>query len=130
MRRRTLAIFAVLAVLLVPALALLIDAAGHRVAVAVAVAALAALAASYVRIWRLTVRSLGAENAKERLERAGLAHMLIMLSTPLIVIAAHPWGTATFVVAGGVLLLQPLFLHATIVAGLIRQRRAGKTRPS
>jgi hypothetical protein len=54
--------------------------------------------------------------------------MLIFFAAPLIVMAAHPWGTVSFVVAGCLLLCQALFLHVTIVAGLIRRGRARKAR--
>jgi hypothetical protein len=126
-RPRHIALLAGLAIVVLPALAVLIEAAGKGVAVAVA--AIATLVASYVRIGRLTVHSFGDEDARERVQRAGRAHILIMLGTPLVLIAAHPWGMATFAVAGAVLICQVLFVHAMIVAGLILQRRARMTPP-
>jgi putative flippase GtrA len=109
--------------------AVLTEAAGQDVAVAVAIAAIAALVASYVRIGLLTLRSLGQPDATERMERRGRAHLLIMLGAPLVVLAARPWGMATIAVAGAMFLCQPLFLHAMVVAGLLRQRRAHRSPP-
>jgi hypothetical protein len=128
-RPRHVALVVGLVIVVVPVLAALIEGAGKSVAVAVAVAAIAVLVASYVWTVLLTVRSFGVEDASERLQRRGRAHILIMLGTPVVVIAAHPWGVATFAVVGGLLVCQLLFVHAMIVAGLILQRRARRTPP-
>jgi hypothetical protein len=81
-----------------------------------------------VRIGVLSMRSFGDTEPSERVLRAARTHTLIFFGAPLIVMAAHPWGTASFVVAGCLLLCQALFLHVTIVAGLIMRGRARKAR--
>jgi hypothetical protein len=125
-RPRQIALLAGLAIVVALAIAALTEAAGKAAAVAIAVAAVAVLVASYVWIGLLTVRSRGDEGARERVRRWGRAHILIMLGAPLVVIAAHPWGMATIVVAGAVLLCQLVFVHTVIAVGLILRRRARK----
>jgi hypothetical protein len=111
-------------------LAVAIEAAGRGVAVAVAVAAISVLVASYVWIGLLTVRAIGDEEAIERARHGSRTHIPIMFGAPLVVLAAHPWGLASFAVAIGALVVcQLLFLHAMIVAGLIRQRRTRRPAP-
>jgi hypothetical protein len=128
--RRQIVLLIALAIVVVPVLAALIEAAGKDVAVAVTVAALVVLIGSYVRIGLLTARSFEDEDAKERLPRQAETHFLIMLGAPMVIVAAHPWGLATVAVAGAVLLFQLVFVHTMIVAGLIRQGRVRKTPPA
>jgi hypothetical protein len=117
-----IALLAGLAVVGVAVLWVAIDAAGRDVAVAVAAAAIAVLVASYVRRGLVAVRSFGDEDACESLRRMALAHVRIMLATPLVLIAAHPWGPATVVAAFGVVgVCHFLFFYTMIVAGLILQ---------
>jgi hypothetical protein len=52
-----------------------------------------------------------------------------MLGTTLILIAAHPWGMATFAVGGGAIVGCQLLLHATVVVMAIRHRRTGTASP-
>jgi putative flippase GtrA len=119
-RRRHLALAVGLAIVLVPGLALLMEEAGHGVAVSVAVAAIATLVGSYVLNARVRVRSLEDEDTKARLQHRVRTHVLIMFGAPLLVLAAHPWGKATFAVAGGMLVLQAVFTHAMIAVGLAK----------
>jgi uncharacterized membrane protein len=51
-----------------------------------------------------------------------------MFGAPLVVMAAHPWGPATVAVAAGAwVVCHVVFLHWTIVAGLILRRRARRS---
>ena len=124
-RRRHLALVVVLAIVAIPGLAALIDAAGKGAAVMVSVTAMAALFASYVWIVVLGLRSPRDEDAKERLLRWGRAHMVIMIGMPVVLIAAHPWGPATIAVGGGMLIgCHFLYIHTMLVASFILKRRA------
>jgi hypothetical protein len=111
-------------------LAAVLDAAGKDAAVAVAVAAIAVLIASYVWLGVVVVRAFGDADAMNRVRRRGRTHIAIMFGTPLVLVAAHPWGMATVALAGVMFLCQSLFTHAMIVAGLIMQRRARRTPPA
>jgi hypothetical protein len=104
----------------------LLDRAGNEAATVVAIAAIVAVCVSYVRMGVIALRARGATEPSEGMLRAAKIHMVIAFGAPFVVLAAHPWGTASFVVAGALLLFQPLFLHAMVVAGLILQRRARK----
>ena len=126
---RRFALLLVVAVGLVAVLYQLIGAAGHGVALAVAVTALAVLVAVYVGAGLLMLRALRDQRARELLQRRGQMPVLVMLATPLILIAAHPWGAATMVVGLGVMLACQFFLHAMVVVVAIRGRRTGTTRP-
>jgi len=124
-RPRHLFLFTVLAVLLFAVLSVLLEAARKGVALAVALAAIAALVGSYLATWILAFRSLGREDAKERMERRARVHFAIMCGMPLVIIAARPWGPVSFAVAGGVLMVcQFLSIHAMLVTGLVHRRRA------
>jgi hypothetical protein len=129
-RPRHVALLAGMAIVIVIALRALIETAGKGVAVTVLVAALAALVVSYVWTAVLTMRLIGREDAKARLLRRGRAHILMMLGMPLVLIAAHPWGLATFAIGGGILVVcQVILSHGMVVAAFILRRRAGATPP-
>jgi hypothetical protein len=122
-RPRTIALLAGLGIAVVVATSALVEAAGHEAAVAVALAAIALLIGSYVSTVVIAVRSFGKEDARDRMLRWGRVQLVFMFITPLVLIAAHPWGMATFAVLGAVLILQPLFAHGMVIVGLIVQRR-------
>jgi hypothetical protein len=130
-RRRHVALYLGLAITVVPLLALLLEEAGHGVALAVAIAALAAVPVSYALIGLAIIRSYGHEDANKReMQRRARAHIPIMFGMPLVVIAAHPWGLASGAVAlMAMFLCQGLFLHTIIVTGLILRRRDRATTP-
>jgi hypothetical protein len=129
-RPRHIALFTVLAVVGVGLLSSLIEAAGQDVALAVAIAAIALLVASYVWAVLTAVRSPGPEHASEVLQRRARVLIPVQIATPLVVLAAHPWGIATLPVAFGVLFVcHLLFIHALLVAGFILQRRARQAPP-
>jgi hypothetical protein len=115
----------VLAVVAAIALYPLFEAAGKRVAAGVAIATLAVLVAVYLWTGLLMVRAVRDQRARELLKRRGYAPASAMIATPLILIAAHPWGAATLVVGAGAMVGCQFFLHATIVVVAIRGRRAG-----
>ena len=113
------------------ALSVAIAAAGHEVAVAVAVGALAALIGSYVRIGVLTITLFGKENARERLLRAGYVHLAIVVGAPLVLFAARPWGAVTLVVGFAALMgCHALYTYVAVAASVVRRRRANATPPS
>lgn len=116
----------VLAIMLEP----LVASVDHRVRLALALAALVALPASFASRLLAALRAARARQSGEQVQVRIRAHVAIMAIAPLVVMGAHPWGTASIAVAFGALVLcQVLFLHALIVAGLIMQRRARTTPP-
>ena len=130
-------LYATLAVVGLGVLAAAVDAAGHDVAVGVAVAALAALAGSYlwvgvttVRLARRHMRDETEEVPRPRLLRRMKVHGAIMACAPLVVAAAHPWGVKSVILAAVVMVVgQFLLLHGLIVTGAVLRRRARTTRP-
>jgi len=105
-------------------------AAGKGVALGVAIAALAAMVLSYVRIAVLVVRAHGDERQAKRVRAAARVHMAVMCGGPLVVSVARPWGDVSIAIGfGAMMLLQVVFLHWIVVAGMVLQRRARRTRP-
>ena len=100
----------------------LFEAAGKSVEVAVAVAALALLVAVYLGTGLVMLRAARDPRARDLLQRRGYVPIFAMVATPLILIAAHPWGVATFAVGGGAMVACQLFLHAMIVVAAVRGR--------
>ena len=113
------------------ALAMVLEAAGGGAALAVAIGAIVVLVGSYARVLVVAIRATGDEDArKHRLQTLTRTHLPIVAGTPLVIMAAHPWGTASLAVAFGTLAAgQVLFLHALLVAGLILRRRSRGTSP-
>ena len=136
MRPQRILLYMVLGGVALGVVAALIEEAGHGVALAVAIAGLAALVGSYVSIGVAGVRiakriAAGEEDGRERLQRRVPIHMAIVVGGPGLVCAAHPWGMASIAVAAGArVLCQVVYLHATIVAGLILRRRARTAPPA
>lgn len=133
---RHVEIFVGLAVGVTAVLAVVLEAAGEDVQLAVAVAAIAVLVASYASIGLLAVRLFRGRSAEDEeagrraLRRRTRVHFPILLATPLVILAAHPWGMASVAVAFGILGVgQALFLHVMLVVGFILKRRA-RTTPS
>jgi hypothetical protein len=131
LRLRHIALFGGLSAVGMILIAMVVDTAGHGVALAVAVTAIAILVGSYVRVGLLVMRAYRDEDTRKlALHRRTRVHLPIMFGAPLVVMAAHPWGVASFAVAmGGLMLCQVVFLHWMIVAGLILRRRARTTPP-
>ena len=121
--RRRRVLFVILLVVLVPVLALGFEAVGQQVAAAVTIAALVLLFAVYAATAMLMLRSARDPRARELLQRRGILPFLVLLATTLILVAAHPWGMATFAVGGGALVGCQFLLHATVVVMAIRHRR-------
>ena len=130
LRFRHIVLAAVLAVVGTLGLGLAINAAGHGVAVAVTITALVILVATYAGTGILILRSMHDEGARERVRRLGLAPLAVMMATPLVLTAAHPWGVATIALGFGAMVACQLFLHGMIVVASIRHGRArpGATR--
>jgi putative flippase GtrA len=127
-RRRRLIVL-VLALALTAVLGAAFEAAGREVAAAVTIAALVALFVAYAGTALLMLRSAADPRARELLRRRGVVPFVTMLGTTLILIAAHPWGMATFAVGGGAIVGCQFLLHATVVVMAIRHRRTGTASP-
>ena len=108
-----------------PALVLLLAAGGQSVALVVAIAAIAVLVLSYMRVGVLIARAPRDERARRQLARERRHHARVMLYAPLIVFASHPWGWDTIGVILAVgLLCQVVFTQAAANVVLMRGRRA------
>ncbi|HEX8744576.1 MAG TPA: hypothetical protein VF712_15730 [Thermoleophilaceae bacterium] len=120
-----IALLFVLAFVATGLLALLLEEAGDDAALAAAVAAIAVLVGSWVRVWVLAVRSGTDEDARSRLRDRIRPHVPIIIAAPLVIVAAHPWGTVSYAVALGIgILCQFLFLHSLLVANFVWRWRA------
>jgi hypothetical protein len=120
---------------LTPALAVAIEAAGHDVAVGVTFAAIAVLVISYGRIGVAMTRGFTQSETEQkesvaRINRWVRFHMFVVLGFPLVVMAAHPWGIETIVVAAGGLAAQGMFLNVMVLAGHLAKRRAQRAQSS
>ena len=133
MRTRQLVMIFALILVGVPVLWAVFEAAPHEVAVGVSVAAIAALVGYYVYagvvVLREARRGPGAaedDEARKAAIRGRLRYLMPMvIGVPMLVFAAHPWGIASVVVGFAALILcQFLFLHITLAAGFILQRRS------
>jgi hypothetical protein len=108
-----------------------LEAAGRSVALGVAIAALAAMVLSYVRMAVMIMRAYGDEQAAERVRRYSPMHMAIVFAAPLVVTAAWPWGPASVAVGFAALMVcQFVFLHVGVAVTLVRQRRARRAPPA
>jgi heme exporter protein D len=94
------------------------------VAVAVTVVMLLVLVATYAGTGVLMLRSMHDERARERVRRLRAAPILVLLITPLVLTAAHPWGPATIALGFGLMVGCQAFLHGMIVVQAIRHGRA------
>jgi hypothetical protein len=112
------------------ALSALLQAAPHAVRLAVALAALAALALSYLWLGATMVRAYGSDEAAvERVRRRVRLHGAVVLAVPLVLFAARPWGLATVAIGGiAVVLTQASYTHVMLLAGLLRARRERRAR--
>ena len=135
-RRNALIMFALGLVALVP-LALVLDAADRSVQLAVAIAAIALVFASYVRLGVLgaqaakAARASGEKTVSERTRRRLAWHMPVVIFAPLVVVAAHPWGEVSFAVAGALLIVpHMLYMHTLLVVGAVMKRRERKAPPA
>jgi putative flippase GtrA len=101
------------------------------VVVAMALAAITAIIASYSWMGVLTFRAAGNEQGSERKRRYMRVHALILGGAALVLATAHPWGPATMALGCGVVVgCHVLYIQAIIIGGLILQRRAGRTQRS
>jgi hypothetical protein len=124
-RPRHIALFAGLSIVAAIVLWVVLEAAGRPVALAVAIGAIVALVAGYVWCGVLLVRSFDDKNAHMRARlRRSRALFPMMFGTPLVVIAAHPWGKVSVLIGtGAVVLCQFLFAWTITIAFLVLRRR-------
>jgi putative flippase GtrA len=124
-------VFMIAALVGTAVLAVVLHAAGKPVALGVAIAALAAMPLSYVRIAVMAVRARKDAHALERIRRYGPVHFGVVFGGQLVVTAAWPWGPVSPVVGFATLMLcQIVFLHWGVAAALVLRSRARRAPPS
>jgi hypothetical protein len=116
------------------ALAAALEPAGEGVRLGVAIAAMAATVLAYAWMGATVVRAYRRvygddEAGKRAVWRRGRIVMLLMVVTPLVVAAAHPWGLPASILVGygAVFLCSLIFTKVTLIASLVLR---GRPRPA